>query len=145
MLGGKYKVVPMVPDGLKKHMFQLEVIEPDNLPSKVDPVGYVDPNVRIKQMQAAGVRIDAWNKAVYDFEHEDLDDGFTMAPERDDDDELEMLASGKREMERYRDLMYRTYMDSLKAEKMAQNPPDVASEAPQKKSVTNPSERTPEA
>lgn len=92
-----------------------EVVVPDDLPSKVDMAGYIDPNVRIKQMELAGIRIDAWNKAVYDYEHEDMDDGFSVAKERYDDDDLEMLTVGMREVELYEREMYNYYKKQLEA------------------------------
>lgn len=92
-------------------------VYPDDLPSKVDIVGYVDPNKRIKQMVEAGIRIDAWNHAVYDFENgEEDDDGLSMPVERSDLDELDGLAAGVTARARYFDEMYRLYRKALEAE-----------------------------
>lgn len=102
---------------LKAHQVRRMPVFKDNLPSRVDVVGYVDPNKRIKQMVEAGIRIDAWNHALYDYENPDEeDDGFTMAAERDDWDQLDMLTEGAREKELYYRTMYDMYTKSLKAQ-----------------------------
>lgn len=106
---------------LKAHHVLKQKVYEDDKPSKVDVVGYVDPNRRIKQMEEAGLRIDAWQHAVYDFENEDQDDGIMMAAERDDWDDLDMLSDGAREKELYRREMYKLYLNALNNEKMAQS------------------------
>lgn len=97
----------------KPHQAMSMVTVKDDLPSMVDVVGYVDPNKRIKQMIEAGIRIDAWNHAVYDYENEDQDDGFSMAPERDDLDDIDMLSAAAREKELYYNEMYKLYSKAL--------------------------------
>lgn len=102
---------------MRAHEVRRMPVYKDDLPSRVDVVGYVEPNKRIKQMVEAGIRIDAWNHAVYDFENPDeQDDGYTLAPERDDLDELDGLSEASRAKERYFEEMYSNYKKALKAQ-----------------------------
>jgi hypothetical protein len=58
-------------------------------------------------MEKAGIRIDEWNCAVYDYDNPDeQDDDVTMDNDRWDDDN-EMLRKGMNSMDRYRDDMSR--------------------------------------
>lgn len=117
-----------------------EIVYPDDLPSRVDVVGYVDPNKRIEQMIEAGLRIDAWNHAVYDYEREEDDDGYSMARERDDWDDLDMLQDAVSHREIYKHEMYMMYRKLLANSDNVSNgnntdpsvvPSVVPSEAPQ--------------
>lgn len=113
---------------LKAHEIRrMEIVE-DDLPSRLNLVGYVDPNKRIKQMIEAGIRIDAWNEAVYDFENEEMDDGVSMAYEREDWDDLDMLTEAQKERETYHREMYRMYRQALENEAKSKMPVDVESE-----------------
>lgn len=119
--------------------WRCERIYPDDLPSKVDVVGYVDPNVRIRQMLEAGIRIDAWNHAVYDFENPDderiFDDKYSAA--RLKEDEFETMDEGRSSLELYRQEMYRQYINALEAQKGSSTPQETQTEAPQKRSQTD--------
>lgn len=122
----------------KAHAVRRNPVVQDNLPSMFDPVGYVDPNKRIKQMQEAGIRIDAWNHALYDFENgEEDDDGYTMPEERSDLDDLEMLSESVRERDRYFNEMYKMYTGALRSQAGGGDQPDAGAagspgaEAPQ--------------
>lgn len=113
---------PITKSDLKAHEVRRMEVYPDDQPSKVDVVGYVEPNKRIKQMIEAGIRIDAWNHALYDYENgEDDDDGFTMADERDDLDSLEMLSRAAVEKELYFQTMYKNYLSALKSQQPNSN------------------------
>lgn len=122
---------------LKAHEWVNEQVIKDDLPSKVDVVGYVDPNKRIKQMVEAGIRIDAWNHALYDFENGvEQDDGEKMASERDDWDDMDMLVDAGRQKELYRREMYSYYRKSLESQMAAQSAPQGPSGATEKQSET---------
>lgn len=134
---GETSLVPTAKEDLKKHQVYREIVVEDNLPSMVNAVGYVDPNKRIKQMVEAGIRIDAWNQAVYDYENgfED-DDGVSMASDREDWDSLDGLSEGAREKALYEREMYRYYLDALKTQSASQKASQAPSEANVKQSVT---------
>jgi hypothetical protein len=42
------KVKPKI---FTKNNFAMEKIVPDDMPSMIDPAGYIDPNLRIKEME----------------------------------------------------------------------------------------------
>jgi hypothetical protein len=104
-----------------KNNFAMENVVPDDLPSMVDPAGYIDPNARIREMEKAGIRMDEWNRAVYDYDNpDDQDDDLTMDIDRWDDDN-EMLRKGMNSLDRYRDDMARMYREYIKTSKEAEN------------------------
>lgn len=111
----KFKEIKSKSKIFTKLNFQVDVVVEDDMPSKVDPAGYVDPNIRIAEMIKAGIRIDEWNKAMYDYENyeENEDDGRYV---NDDiyDDENEIMRKGKISMESYRAEIYRQYSDYIK-------------------------------
>lgn len=118
----KSELVPTYSGDLKAGEIFREKVLPDDLPSKINKVGYIDPNVRLKQMQEAGIRMDAWNQAVYDFNNaEDEDDGVRMATERNDWDALDLLTEGARERALYEREMYMMYLKGLNEKKRAQD------------------------
>lgn len=104
-----------------KNDWRTEKVIEDDLPSLVDPAGYVDPNVRIREMIKAGIRIDEWNKAVFDYENPDEDDdGYSMDVGVFNDDN-ELLMEGLTSLERYRNDMSRLYRKMLLEQGNAQN------------------------
>lgn len=117
--------VPTAVKDLNAHQVYREPVLPDDQPSMCDPVGYVDPNKRIAQMVEAGLRIDAWNHAVYDMEHPDQDTGQDPL-ERDDWDDLDMLSAAQSSKERYYEEMYRMYTASLRSQQRASQEPQEA-------------------
>lgn len=125
------EVNPTTTKDLKAGQIYRAPVVPDDQPSMVDAVGYVDPNKRIKQMVEAGMRIDAWNHALYDFENGESDDDHeTYARERDDWDDLEMLTEAGRAKELYRREMYAQYMNALKSEAASKDPSGERTEPP---------------
>jgi hypothetical protein len=113
MYGTKRKILTAAREVYTKNNFVVNETVPDDKPSKVDPAGYVDPNVRIDAMVKAGIRMDEWNKAVYDYENVDeQDDGYTMDNDRYDDVN-DTLLKGMHSLERYRTEVYRQYRDYL--------------------------------
>lgn len=121
----------------KQRFFREEILE-DDLPSCVDVIGYVDPNKRIRQMQEAGIRIDAWNHAVYDFEHEPEDPSELLKYEASSryQEDTEIIDEGMSAMELYREEMYRQYLNHLRTLKTSSQPQETQTEAPQKESRT---------
>lgn len=113
---GDRSIAPYANKDLKAHEIYREPVLPDDQPSRLNLVGYVDPNKKIKQMIEAGIRIDAWNEALYDYEREDEDDGYRMASERNDWDDLDMLTDAMREREIYKKEMYTMYRKALEAQ-----------------------------
>lgn len=90
----------------------------DNLPSRVDPSGYVDPNKRIEAAQKAGIRLDELRKAVYDYENPDRE----IWREEDDDyvnmdiykDTVDLMEEGFHSLEIYRKRQRALYDDYLR-------------------------------
>lgn len=135
-------VVPTTVNDLKAHEIKYMSVFPDDQPSRVNAVGYIDPNKRIKQMIEAGIRIDAWNQALYDYENgDDQDDGLEYAEDREDWDYLESLTEGARQKELYEREMYKYYMNALKSQNVAQE----ASQMPPEANVVKSETSTPEA
>lgn len=120
--------------------YQKEKVIEDDLPSKTDVIGYVDPNIRINEMIKAGLRIDAWNHALYSMEHDFID------PEAYEDyqenilnhglDRMDQLSLTAQELDSYRSEMYHLYKNNLMRLQEAQKAPEKPPEANQKESVT---------
>lgn len=93
-----------------------EVIE-DETPSIVDPAGYVDPNKRIEEYIKAGMRIDAWNRSVFDYENDiDGEENFEVEEYDGIQDDLEDLRKGELSLGRYQQTMehlYKTYLSQV--------------------------------
>lgn len=91
-----------------------EIVE-DETPSIVDPAGYVDPNKRIEEYIKAGMRIDAWNRSVFDYENEqDGEEKFDVEEYDGINDDLEDLRKGEISLSRYQQTMeylYKSYLN----------------------------------
>lgn len=93
-----------------------EVIE-DDTPSIVDPAGYVDPNKRIEEYIKAGMRIDAWNRALFDYDNEiEGEERFDVEEFDTINDDFEDIRKGEISLSRYQESMQRMYSRFLETE-----------------------------
>lgn len=117
--GNKVKTKRRIGYGLVE-VLREEIVK-DNLPSKVDPAGYVDPNVKIQDAIKAGIRIDEWNRALYDFDNPDSDAARMHEEDYINDDlykdELELLEAGYNSLDIYQTRMRRLYDQYLEQSK----------------------------
>ncbi|QCS36926.1 hypothetical protein [Tortoise microvirus 27] len=110
-----------------------EVVE-DETPSIVDPAGYVDPNKRIEEYIKAGMRIDAWNRSVFDYENEqDGEEKFDVEEYDGINDDLEDLRKGEISLGRYQQTMEYLYKSYLSQ----QDPQEVTDEQQSSNSATD--------